>query len=157
MGIGVMNGFGTQWKGSAPGRGMWGLKHSWWVLICLVYIVSPIDAIPDFIPVLGQMDDLGILVFMIFNAWQWFRSVMSSAPGDAGAASPGGAMFHQPTASASDSTSSTSAMGEYEVKVTDQLGTERWIKVSAAGPDEARRTVAATGNFASVGRVRTAA
>lgn len=156
MGIGVMNGFGTQWKGSAPGRGLWGLKHSWWVLICLVYIVSPIDAIPDFIPVLGQMDDLGILAFMIFNAWQWFRSVMSATPGGSAAAS--GAIFRQQPASATESPASTPASaGEYEVKVTDQLGTERWIKVNAAGPEEARRSVAASGNYASVGRVRTAA
>jgi hypothetical protein len=153
MGIGISNGFGwSQWKGPAAGRGLWGLKHSWWVLICLVYIVSPIDAIPDFIPVLGQMDDLGILAFMIFNAWQWFRSAM----GTQGASSaPAGAIRQSPFAA--PPTAAPVGVSEYEVKVTDQLGSERWVKVSAAGPDEARRSVAASGQYASVGRVRAAA
>ena len=30
-------------------------------VLAVVYFVSPVDALPDFIPVLGWMDDLGVL------------------------------------------------------------------------------------------------
>jgi uncharacterized membrane protein YkvA (DUF1232 family) len=31
-------------------------------LIAIAYVISPIDLVPDLIPVLGQLDDLGILM-----------------------------------------------------------------------------------------------
>ena len=33
--------------------------------LALVYIISPIDVIPDFIPAVGALDDLAILAFAI--------------------------------------------------------------------------------------------
>ena len=36
------------------------------IILTIFYALSPIDLIPDFIPVLGYLDDLVILPFMIY-------------------------------------------------------------------------------------------
>jgi uncharacterized membrane protein YkvA (DUF1232 family) len=32
-------------------------------LLAVLYVISPLDSIPDFIPVIGWLDDLGVLVW----------------------------------------------------------------------------------------------
>ena len=32
-------------------------------LLAILYVISPLDLIPDFIPVIGWLDDLGVLVW----------------------------------------------------------------------------------------------
>ena len=36
-------------------------------VISLIYIVSPADALPDVLPILGQVDDLGALITGVLN------------------------------------------------------------------------------------------
>jgi len=40
------------------------------LVLTLVYVVSPLDVIPDFIPVIGEMDDL---VVVLSGLWLFIR------------------------------------------------------------------------------------
>jgi uncharacterized membrane protein YkvA (DUF1232 family) len=41
-------------------------KYRWWIIIgTLVYVISPIDIAPDFIPIIGQVDDIMILTLLV--------------------------------------------------------------------------------------------
>lgn len=41
-------------------------KYRWWVILgTIAYLISPIDIAPDFIPVVGQVDDLLILTLLV--------------------------------------------------------------------------------------------
>ena len=35
------------------------------IVLCILYILSPIDFIPDLIPFLGWLDDLGVLAYLV--------------------------------------------------------------------------------------------
>ncbi len=43
----------------------------WLILAVLAYALSPIDLVPDFIPVLGYLDDLLLLPLGIWLALRW--------------------------------------------------------------------------------------
>ncbi len=40
-------------------------KTFFWVLLCLVYFLSPIDLLPDIVPLLGFADDGAFIVFVL--------------------------------------------------------------------------------------------
>jgi len=54
-------------------------RVSKWLLgAAVVYLVSPVDLIPDFIPVLGQLDDLVIVRGLVWVATRFIpRSVVA--------------------------------------------------------------------------------
>lgn len=46
-------------------------KYRWWIIIgSLAYIISPIDIAPDFIPVIGQVDDVLIMTLLVSEVSQ---------------------------------------------------------------------------------------
>ncbi len=45
-------------------------------LFAAVYVASPLDFIPDWIPIIGWLDDIGVLAFC---AWSFTRAVSEHA------------------------------------------------------------------------------
>ncbi|MEB3268047.1 MAG: DUF1232 domain-containing protein [Leptolyngbya sp.] len=47
-------------------------RYGIWVLVAsLAYILSPIDLSPDLLPLLGQIDDVALIVLMVSALTQW--------------------------------------------------------------------------------------
>lgn len=45
--------------------------YNWLIIVAsLIYLISPLDILPDIFPVLGQADDLILLVFLFSNLLQ---------------------------------------------------------------------------------------
>lgn len=46
-------------------------KYRWWVILgTALYFVSPIDFVPDFFPIVGQLDDVFLLTLMVSEVSQ---------------------------------------------------------------------------------------
>jgi uncharacterized membrane protein YkvA (DUF1232 family) len=46
-------------------------KYRWWIVLgTILYVVSPFDIAPDFIPVLGELDDVVILTLLVSEVSQ---------------------------------------------------------------------------------------
>jgi uncharacterized membrane protein YkvA (DUF1232 family) len=50
----------------------------WVVLASFAYIISPIDLSPDLLPLLGQIDDVAIIVLMVSALTQWMSQRLSA-------------------------------------------------------------------------------
>lgn len=47
-------------------------KYRWWIILgTIVYLLNPIDIAPDFIPFIGQIDDVLILTLLVSEMSQW--------------------------------------------------------------------------------------
>jgi uncharacterized membrane protein YkvA (DUF1232 family) len=54
--------------------------YRWWVILgTLIYIFSPIDIIPDFIPIFGQIDDVVILSVLFSEVSALVMAAMNSS------------------------------------------------------------------------------
>ncbi|MDF5714403.1 MAG: YkvA family protein [Rhizonema sp. NSF051] len=41
-------------------------KYRWWIILgTLLYFVSPVDIVPDFLPIVGEVDDVFLLTLMV--------------------------------------------------------------------------------------------
>ena len=49
------------------------------VIMSMIYAISPIDLVPDAIPVVGWLDDLGFLITATLNAVQQFTKDQNSS------------------------------------------------------------------------------
>lgn len=46
-------------------------KYRWWIILgTLVYLLSPIDIAPDFLPIVGEVDDIMLLTLLITEVSQ---------------------------------------------------------------------------------------
>lgn len=58
-------------------------KYRWWVILgSLLYIASPFDFSPDFIPILGQIDDVVILTLLVSEVSQLLIDTAKARKGD---------------------------------------------------------------------------
>jgi uncharacterized membrane protein YkvA (DUF1232 family) len=46
-------------------------KYRWWIVLgTIVYLISPFDISPDFLPIIGQIDDVAILTLLVSEVSQ---------------------------------------------------------------------------------------
>jgi uncharacterized membrane protein YkvA (DUF1232 family) len=58
-------------------------KYRWWLILgSILYILSPIDISPDFIPFIGQIDDVVILTLLVSEVSQFLIEAAKSRKGE---------------------------------------------------------------------------
>lgn len=58
-------------------------KYRWWVILgTLLYFVSPFDVIPDFFPIVGELDDVFLLTLLVTEMSQVVIEGFKARKGD---------------------------------------------------------------------------
>jgi uncharacterized membrane protein YkvA (DUF1232 family) len=46
-------------------------KYRWWIVLgTLAYLINPIDIAPDFLPILGEIDDIALVTLLVAEVSQ---------------------------------------------------------------------------------------
>ncbi len=46
-------------------------KYRWWIVLgTIAYLISPFDIAPDFLPIIGQIDDVALLTLLVSEVSQ---------------------------------------------------------------------------------------
>jgi len=54
-------------------------KYRWWLILgTLAYLLSPIDFAPDFLPIIGQLDDITVLTLLVSEVTQLLTERLQS-------------------------------------------------------------------------------
>jgi uncharacterized membrane protein YkvA (DUF1232 family) len=62
-------------------------KYRWWIVLgTALYLLSPFDIAPDFIPVIGQIDDVVLLTLLVSEVSQLLIDGVKSRQGETVAA-----------------------------------------------------------------------
>jgi uncharacterized membrane protein YkvA (DUF1232 family) len=66
-------------------------QYRWWIILgTLAYLVNPIDISPDFLPIIGEIDDIALVTLLVAEVSQLLiekvkqRQVGTDAPSSAG-------------------------------------------------------------------------
>lgn len=58
-------------------------RYRWWMVLgTVVYLISPIDIVPDFIPIAGQIDDIMVLTLLLSEVTQLVLDFAKQRKGD---------------------------------------------------------------------------
>ncbi len=58
-------------------------KYRWWIILGTVaYLFSPIDISPDFLPIVGQIDDVAIVTLLVAELSQMALGYIKSRKGE---------------------------------------------------------------------------
>ncbi|MBW4606200.1 MAG: DUF1232 domain-containing protein [Hassallia sp. WJT32-NPBG1] len=58
-------------------------KYRWWVILgTLLYFVSPFDVVPDFFPIVGELDDVFLLTLLVTEMSQVVIEGFKARKGD---------------------------------------------------------------------------
>lgn len=78
-------------------------KYRWWVILgTALYFVSPIDIAPDFIPFVGELDDIFLLTLLVSEVSQMVIEGVKARKGNVDTAAPNAADGSTTTANTVD-------------------------------------------------------